>query len=157
MLSAILAADQDWGIGKAGDLPWPKNSADLKWFREMTERQMVIMGRGTWDSPMPAPLPNRMNVLITSQPVTGEQPDRTFTMEEFRAEVAELKPYKKRFVIGGAKLFHSLLDIVDEIYISRIADVYDCDTFLDRERILSEFELTMLDHPELNLEHYKRK
>ena len=33
MIRAILACDNSWGIGKDGDLPWPHNSADLKWFK----------------------------------------------------------------------------------------------------------------------------
>ena len=34
MIKAILACDDDWGIGKCGDLPWPHDPNDLKWFKE---------------------------------------------------------------------------------------------------------------------------
>ena len=34
MIKAILACDEDWGIGKDGDMPWPHNPADLKWFKQ---------------------------------------------------------------------------------------------------------------------------
>ena len=36
MIKAILACDDEWGIGKDGDLPWPHNPADLKWFKKNT-------------------------------------------------------------------------------------------------------------------------
>ena len=36
MIKAILACDGNWGIGKDGGMPWPHNSADLKWFKEKT-------------------------------------------------------------------------------------------------------------------------
>ena len=66
MIRAILACDQDWGIGKDGDLPWPHNPDDLKWFKEQTTGSVVAMGKRTWDSLPTKPLPNRNNVVVTS-------------------------------------------------------------------------------------------
>ena len=66
MIRAILACDEDWGIGKAGTLPWPHNPADLKWFKETTSGGVVAMGKATWDSLPNKPLPNRNNIVITS-------------------------------------------------------------------------------------------
>jgi dihydrofolate reductase len=44
IIKAILACDEQWGIGKDGDLPWPRNPADLKWFKESTLNDTVVMG-----------------------------------------------------------------------------------------------------------------
>ena len=63
-IKAILACDADWGIGKDGDLPWPHNPADLKWFKQSTLNHTVVMGKATWDSLPVKPLPNRVNVLF---------------------------------------------------------------------------------------------
>jgi dihydrofolate reductase len=130
MLKAILACDDNWGIGKDGGLPWPHNSADLRWFKKLTERQMIIMGRNTWESLPVRPLGNRMNVVITNRAIEGNQPDRVFTLAEFKDELPDLKPYKDRYIIGGAKLVNECFDIIDEFLISRISGVYDCDTYL---------------------------
>ena len=65
MIKAILACDDEWGIGKDGDLPWPHNPADLKWFKKNTLNCMVIMGKSTWDSLPRKPLPNRENMIVT--------------------------------------------------------------------------------------------
>ena len=73
MIRAILAHDSQWGIGKNGDLPWPKNSEDLKWFKECTTGCTVMMGRGTWESLKFKPLPNRTNAIVTSQNIQGAQ------------------------------------------------------------------------------------
>ena len=43
MIKAILACDEDWGIGKAGDMPWPHNPADLKWFKQNTTGGVVVI------------------------------------------------------------------------------------------------------------------
>ena len=73
MIKAILACDQDWGIGKDGDLPWPHNTEDLKWFKESTIGGVVVMGKSTWNSLPRKPLPNRKNIIITSSEQDKEQ------------------------------------------------------------------------------------
>ena len=65
MIKAILACDEDWGIGKDGDMPWPHNPADLKWFKENTTGGVVVMGKSTWDGLPFKPLPKRENIIVT--------------------------------------------------------------------------------------------
>ena len=68
MIKAIMAVDEKGGISKGQSMPWPKNSIDLKWFKENTINNVVVMGRKTWEDPfMPTPLKSRINVLITSK------------------------------------------------------------------------------------------
>ena len=66
MIKAILACDDEWGIGKNGDLPWPHNPADLRWFKNNTLNSVVVMGKSTWDSLPRKPLPNRENLIVTT-------------------------------------------------------------------------------------------
>ena len=68
MIKAIMAVDKKGGISKGQSMPWPKNSIDLKWFKENTINNVVVMGRKTWEDPfMPTPLKHRINVLITNK------------------------------------------------------------------------------------------
>jgi len=60
----------NWAIGSANKIPW-KCRADMKFFKEttsvvsdLTKMNAVIMGRKTFES-LPAPLPNRLNVVLT--------------------------------------------------------------------------------------------
>ena len=66
MISAIVAVNNDWGIGYNGDL-LEHIPEDLKYFKKLTENNVVIMGRKTWDSLPKKPLPNRLNMIVTSQ------------------------------------------------------------------------------------------
>ena len=66
MIRAILACDENWGIGKSGALPWPHNPADLKWFKASTLNHTIVMGKATWDSLPVKPLSNRVNVVVSS-------------------------------------------------------------------------------------------
>ena len=65
MFEIITAIDQNNGIGKNNSIPWnlPK---DLKHFKDITENSFVIMGRNTWNSLPKKPLPNRINIIISS-------------------------------------------------------------------------------------------
>ena len=46
MISAIVAVDNNWGIGYDGEL-LERIPEDMKHFRELTEGNIVIMGRKT--------------------------------------------------------------------------------------------------------------
>ena len=46
MISAIVAVDKDWGIGYQGQL-LEHIPEDLKHFKELTQYNIVVMGRNT--------------------------------------------------------------------------------------------------------------
>ena len=66
MISAIVAIDNNWGIGFNGNL-LEHIPEDLKYFKQLTSENTIVLGRKTWDSLPKKPLPNRFNVVITSQ------------------------------------------------------------------------------------------
>jgi dihydrofolate reductase len=68
----ITATDKNRGIGFQGKLPW-KNKTDMKYFKNITNQRFnenkfnaIIMGRKTFESLDYKPLPNRLNICITS-------------------------------------------------------------------------------------------
>src|SRR5262249_43814184 len=61
----IVAVDRNLAIGKGGTLPW-HYSADLKFFKQTTVGNAVVMGNRTWQS-LKRPLPDRLNVVLTRQ------------------------------------------------------------------------------------------
>ena len=142
MIKAILACDQDWGIGKDGDLPWPHNTEDLKWFKESTIGGVVVMGKSTWNSLPRKPLPNRKNIIITSSEQDKEQDGCQFIKFNIvKKELVNMSKSQDVWIIGGAKLVKGLLDIIDEFHLSRIQGSYDCDAFLPSSLITQKYEL----------------
>lgn len=142
MIKAILACDRDWGIGKGGDLPWPHNPEDLKWFKESTTGGVVVMGKSTWNSLPRKPLPNRKNIIITSSEQDNDQGGYQFIkFNTAKEELFNMSKSQDVWIIGGAKLVKGLLDIIDEFHLSQIQGSYDCDTFLPRSLIEKEYEL----------------
>ena len=91
MISAIVAVDNNWGIGFNGDL-LEHIPEDLKYFKELTSGGVVIMGRKTWDSLPKKPLPNRVNIVITSNPKEDEENVKYMTLEEAKAYAVVYRP-----------------------------------------------------------------
>ena len=136
MIYAIFACDDNWGIGKDGSLPWPHNSADLKWFKQSTSNGTVVMGRKTWESLPVRPLPNRRNIVVSSNEIAGVQ---TFTADQVNSTCQLLS--SPVWMIGGAKLLAHTIDVIDEIWLSRVIGDFDCDTVLPKDIILEKFVL----------------
>ncbi|MFP7493844.1 dihydrofolate reductase [Terribacillus saccharophilus] len=125
MISLLLAMDQNRGIGYQNDLPW-RLPRDLKFFKEKTTDQTIVMGRKTLDS-MNGALPNRTNVVLTR--------DQSFMAEDVTVlhDVAEIKeladkhPEQEIFVIGGSDIFSQTMDIADRIYMTFIEESFPAD------------------------------
>ena len=152
MIKAILACDEKWGIGKNNNLPWPYNANDLQWFKQQTMGGVVAMGKNTWDSLPQKPLPGRNNVVVTSSEDDKNGPYHFLKFDQAASHLKSMAVLSDVWVIGGAQLLTSLLDIVGEIHLSRIEGDYSCDTFLPESLILEKFELLEVqDIPEKRL------
>jgi dihydrofolate reductase len=142
IVNAILAHDDNYGIGKDGKMPWPHNDADMKWFRECTINGVVIMGRKTWESIGSKPLPNRINVVVSNRdfphPKDGG-PDHVLSgdlLEGIQVLITELYPDSKIWIIGGADIYRQSMIICDNIYVTKFPSDYDCDTFVPMDKHL---------------------
>lgn len=133
-MKLILACDPSGGIGYQNKLPWDKLQGDLPRFKKLTDGQVVVMGRNTWESLPKKPLPNRINFVVTSN--TFEVPHTTFLVKT----LDHLKQFKNAWLIGGAQLINSCWDTIDEIHLSRTFAEHTCDTYIDLVK-LKEFTL----------------
>lgn len=131
-INAIFARDANGGIGKNNDLPWPRNDADMKWFRENTLGHVVVMGRKTWESLGSKKLPKRINYVITNSNVEGSpdgiyQGDIGNILNEIEKKHAGLKVW----VIGGANIYKQSMSYCNYLYLTEFKKSFDCDTYLD--------------------------
>jgi dihydrofolate reductase len=142
MIKAILACDEEWGIGKNNALPWPKNPADLKWFKSCTVGGTVVMGRNTWESDMPTPLSDRTNIVVSSDTSLENDGCMVVSLSALRKLFSDFRTDEKEmWIIGGATLIDGVLPCLDEIWLSRIPGTFDCDVFLPSEKISNNFML----------------
>ena len=139
MIKAIMAVDDKGGISKGKSMPWPKNSKDLQWFKKNTLNQVVVMGSKTWEDPfMPTPLKNRENVLITTKDNSFYLGANKYLQGDIVNEILDLeKEYLEKdiFIIGGPDIIVQTFDLFKEFYLTRIYGNFECDKFIDIEKI----------------------
>ena len=146
MISAVVCADNNWGIGKDNDL-LVHIPEDLKMFKELTTNSIVIMGRKTYDSLPKKPLPNRINIVITSNHLNYNNNDDNVIFCDIKHAKDFLSnqsnSYKNIFVIGGASIYNELLPYCEKIYLTRVYHAFDgSDTFFPNISLMPEWKMT---------------
>lgn len=127
MISIIACIDSNYGIGKNNDIPWKLNP-DLKYFKQMTLNSVIIMGANTWRSIGSKSLPNRINLVISNT-----IPNSYKSIED---ALTEAKKYDKPiFIIGGASIYEQGFKYTNTVYLTKINDDYQCDTFFPKKYI----------------------
>ncbi|XP_066249687.1 dihydrofolate reductase isoform X2 [Euwallacea similis] len=103
-------------------------------------KNVVIMGRKTWDS-IPGkykPLPGRINFILSRSNLNLEQFPDTFAFKSFDQAYETLQDskfqqsYEDVWVIGGSSLYEEALasPYFQKLYLTKIQKNFDCDTFL---------------------------
>jgi len=127
MIAIIAAYDKNRLIGKDGGMPW-YIPGELKRFRQLTEGNIVIMGRKTYES-LGKPLPGRINIVLSrSKKFCGENLYTADSVEQALA-LASNWPQKDIFIGGGANLYSQVMDSTDAMYITEIDAEFDGDTY----------------------------
>src|SRR2546429_4467900 len=128
MIIGIVAVDRNLAIGKDGRLPW-HYSADLKFFKETTTGNLVVMGRHTWLT-LKGPLKDRQNIVLSrDQNLSTEDSvivvrDVESVMDLVRTQDTHL------FVIGGAQVYESFLPHIERWIVTEVPlAVEGADTF----------------------------
>jgi dihydrofolate reductase len=179
---AIVAVDSKNGIAKDGKIPW-KSKIDMKFFREQTTGNIIIMGSTTLLSlPNSMPLPNRINIVVTRTPEKYtcypkySQLDNIFFWDEatvisflanpdlankflIKAEKEKEKGKKlnkKIFVIGGQQIYDLLMPFCSDLFLTKIKSDYNCDLYLScLDTIVSDKDCKIYyEDDELQITHW---
>ena len=128
-MKAIVNVDKNWGIG-LGDKLINHIPADMKFFREKTTGNVVVMGRSTFLTfPGPKALPNRVNIVLTKDE-SWSAPD-VVTVHSLDELFEELKKYESDsvYVIGGSIVYNQLLPYCDTVYATKVDTAKEADKF----------------------------
>lgn len=159
-LNAILACDDNWGIGKNNQLPWPRNEYDMKWFRENTAGGVVVMGRKTWQSLGNKPLPKRVNCVVSRDisTIEGSPEVRVAGIDPTTLkQIQDRFPQQKTWIIGGGEMYKQFISLCDFVYLTRIHGTYECDTFIDPVLLNGFVEMTSVSRtPECTFSIWRR-
>lgn len=142
MFSIIVAADEKGGIGLNNNLPW-RLKKDMEFFKKTTtetpdpkQRNVVIMGRKTWDS-IPSkfkPLTNRINIVITRNKTFKIPADVLLAsnLDDALDKANKLIEIHKVFIMGGGQIYNLAMNHPQckEIFLTRVHEDFNCDTFI---------------------------
>ena len=157
MIIGIVAIAENFAIGKDGKLPW-HYSSDLKFFKQTTLNNTIVMGFNTWQSIGKA-LPNRLNIVLSRSNSIENQPSALLLRGT--EEVLALAKYLNGdlFVIGGAQTYQNFSERIEKWIVTEIPEtVENADAFMPPD-FLDEFELKETKELENNLrvKIYSRK
>ena len=145
MIKGIMAVDEKGGISRGKSMPWPKNSTDLKWFKENTLNNIVVMGRKTWEDPfMPTPLKSRINILISRKENNLIQGADYYFSENINKQIQNIQLIHKKkdvFIIGGSEIINLTFNIIEQFYLTRIYGNYNCEKFIDISSIENKMKM----------------
>lgn len=127
MISIIAAIAENRALGKDNKLLW-HIPEDLKRFKRLTAGHPVIMGRKTFES-LGRPLPNRVNIVITSNP--QYRADGCMIADSLDEAVKKAKETAEGeiFIIGGGQIYKQAISISDKLYLTIVKGDYDADVF----------------------------
>lgn len=128
-MKAIVNVDKNWGIG-LGDKLINHIPADMKFFREKTTGNVVVMGRSTFMTfPGPKALPNRVNIVLTKDE-SWNAPD-VVAVHSLDELFEELKKYDTDsvYVIGGSIVYEQLLPYCNAAYVTKVDSSKEADKF----------------------------
>ena len=126
-ISLIVAKSENDVIGRDNDLPW-RLKEDLQNFKKLTMGHHILMGRKTFES-IGKPLPGRVSLVVSGTPKANSESVFWFT-SIFRAiKQAERNGETELFIIGGEKIFRSVLSLTDRIYLTEVKSKVEGDVF----------------------------
>lgn len=150
-ISIIAAVGKNLELGKGNELVWHFRE-DMKFFKETTTGNTVIMGRKTFES-LPHALPNRRNVVITTNADYVAEGAEVVTSLE---AAMELTKNDNVFIIGGGTIYTAFMPYATKLYLTEIDATDDeADVFFpsfDKENYTRE-QLTDFTVDGINFKH----
>jgi len=157
-LVIVAAVAANGVIGRDGDMPW-HYPEDLEHFKDLTTGHPVIMGRRTFESiesRLGGPLPDRTNVVLTSDP--DRLPDDVVAVTSVDEAVSAARARDdEAYVVGGATVYGQFLPRVDELVLTEIGTEYEGDTYFPDWSREEWEEVEREDRDELSFVTYRRR
>lgn len=145
-MKAIVAVDNNWGIGKDNSLlvHLPR---DLQFFKDKTYGKVIVMGRQTLESfPGGKPLPGRTNIVLTSNEDYPAPCEICCSSDElFRC----ISGYDEEdvFIVGGEQIYREFISDCNLIYVTKINAIFPADRYFPNLDKNPQWELVYEGEP----------
>jgi dihydrofolate reductase len=136
-MNAIFGVNANNGFGIGNTMPWDRSKEDMVRFRKYTTNNIVLMGKNTWLSDMPKPLPNRRNTVLSN----SLNDDRCEVYRDINSFLSSVEDTNKVWVIGGISVLWHMRPYITNIYLSEFHCSKNADVYIDTQEYLKGFEL----------------
>lgn len=124
MINIIAAIGKNNELGLNNNLIWHLPN-DLKYFKEKTMNQTIVMGYNTFVS-LGRILPNRKHVVLSYVKIRLPLDVIQFNnLEDLNNYIKD----KDIFIIGGASMYKQFIDKADKLYLTEIDDTHEADVY----------------------------
>ncbi len=144
VISLIAAMAENGVIGIDNRLPW-KLPADMKWFRENTLGKPIIMGRKTFESFGAKPLPQRPNIVVTTD--ANYHADGAVVVHSIEEALGKAENASEIMIIGGASFYTQMLPRADRIYLTVVHHNFEGDAWFPEFDRGAWREVRRQEHP----------
>lgn len=127
IVSLIAGLDEVGGIGYKNQLLCHL-PADLQHFKTQTLGKPIIMGRKTFQS-IGKPLPGRLNIVLSRNSLDIKGVTLCHSLNEALELVVDSPEI---MIIGGSNLYEQSFEIAEQLYITRIHNVFSADVFFPK-------------------------
>lgn len=146
MIKAIVAVDENWGIGKKNGLLF-SIPEDMKFFRTTTSGKVCCMGYNTLLSfPGSKPLKNRTNIVLAPDSVERDDCVVVHSLKELSDKLAEYST-EDVFVIGGAMFYKTMLPYCGEVYVTKVDADGEAEVFYENLDKNQNFDCVYVSDP----------
>ena len=140
-MKAIVAVDEDWGIGVNGQM-LHHVPADLKYFKQKTLGKTVIMGKNTFFSLPNGPLPGRKNIVLSTDKNLHIEGAWVYSSIDELMENLSKEELADAFIIGGQSIYEQFLPLYEIAFVTKIvARSLEIDAYFPNLDILDEWKL----------------
>lgn len=128
-MKAIVCVDEGWGIGYKNQLLY-RNPVDMKFFKEKTIGNVVVMGLNTLKSfPGGNPLKDRVNIVLCNDPEFSQEGVTIADSIESLFEILKRYDTNTVYIIGGASVYAQLVPYCDTVYVTKVEGKKEADAF----------------------------
>ncbi|MDR1004583.1 MAG: dihydrofolate reductase [Prevotellaceae bacterium] len=117
MITLIAAIDRHRAIGYRNRLLFGLPN-DLKHFKQLTTGHTVLMGRKTFESLPKGALPNRRNIVLSSNPDTSCPGAELFA--SLAQALRSCRPDEHLYIIGGESIYRQTLPLAHTLCLTEI-------------------------------------
>ena len=147
---AIAAMAENRVIGNQNTIPWHLPE-DFKWFKNTTMGATLLMGRKTFES-IGRPLPGRQTIILSRSQFSIPN---TVTVQAIDS-IETVATSDTIWVAGGAEIYQLMLPKCSDLYITRVHQKPDGDTFFPKFEDSFTLDTVLESNTQFSIEHWKK-